>query len=72
MAVTMAEISKLRKLTGAGMMDCKNALTETNGDIEAAKEIIRKKVKLSLLNAKTAKLRKVAFWLLPKAISLLS
>ena len=40
MAVTMAEISKLRKLTGAGMMDCKNALTETNGDIEAAKEII--------------------------------
>ena len=29
MAVTMAEISKLRKLTGAGMMDCKNALTET-------------------------------------------
>ena len=43
MAVTMAEISKLRKLTGAGMMDCKNALTETNGDIEAAKEIIRKK-----------------------------
>ena len=72
MAVTMAEISKLRKLTGAGMMDCKNALTETNGDIEAAKEIIRKKVKLSLLNAKTVKLRKVAFWLLPKAISLLS
>ena len=42
MAVTMAEISKLRKLTGAGMMDCKNAFTETNGDIEAAKEIIRK------------------------------
>ena len=43
MAVTMAEISKLRKLTGAGMMDCKNALNEANGDIEAAKEIIRKK-----------------------------
>ena len=43
MAVTMAEISKLRKLTGAGMMDCKNALAETSGDIEAAKEIIRKK-----------------------------
>ncbi len=43
MAVTMAEISKLRKLTGAGMMDCKKALTETDGDIEAAKEIIRKK-----------------------------
>ena len=36
------------------------------------KKLFVKKVKLSLLNAKTAKLRKVAFWLLPKAISLLS
>ena len=43
MAVTMAEISKLRTMTGAGMMDCKNALTESNGDIEKAIEIIRKK-----------------------------
>lgn len=43
MAVTMAEISKLRKLTGAGMMDCKNALTETNGDIEAAKKLFVKR-----------------------------
>ena len=43
MAVTMAEISKLRTLTGAGMMDCKNALTEANGDFEKAVEIIRKK-----------------------------
>ena len=34
MAVTMAEITKLRKISGAGMMDCKNALTEANGDIE--------------------------------------
>ena len=30
MAVTMADITKLRKMTGAGMMDCKNALTETD------------------------------------------
>lgn len=43
MAVSMADITKLRKLTGAGMMDCKNALAETNNDIEAAIEIIRKK-----------------------------
>ena len=43
MAVTLADITKLRKLTGAGMMDCKNALTETNGDVEKAIEIIRKK-----------------------------
>ena len=38
MAVTMAEISKLRKLTGAGMMDCKKALGETDGDMDAAVE----------------------------------
>lgn len=43
MAVTMADISKLRKMTGAGMMDCKKALEESNNDIEKAVEIIRKK-----------------------------
>ena len=43
MAVTMAEISKLRTMTGAGMMDCKNALTEAAGDFDKAVEIIRKK-----------------------------
>ncbi len=43
MAVTMAEITKLRHLTSAGLMDCKKALAETNGDIEAAVEILRKK-----------------------------
>lgn len=43
MAVTMADIQNLRKRTGAGMMDCKNALNEANGDIEKAIEIIRKK-----------------------------
>lgn len=43
MAVTMAEISKLRTMTGAGMMDCKNALTEAENDFDKAVEIIRKK-----------------------------
>ena len=43
MAVTMAEITKLRNLTSAGLMDCKKALAETNGDIDAAVEILRKK-----------------------------
>ena len=43
MAVTMAEISKLRTMTGAGMMDCKNALTEAENDFDKAIEIIRKK-----------------------------
>ena len=44
MAVTMADITKLRKMTGAGMMDCKNALTEAEGDFDKAMEIIRMKV----------------------------
>ncbi|NDV67311.1 translation elongation factor Ts [Dysgonomonas sp. 25] len=43
MAVTMADIQNLRKRTGAGMMDCKNALNEAEGDFEKAIEIIRKK-----------------------------
>ena len=43
MAVTIAEISKLRHMTGAGLMDCKKALAEANNDMEAAIEIIRKK-----------------------------
>lgn len=43
MAVSIEDIKKLRNMTGAGMMDCKNALAETNGDIQAAIEIIRKK-----------------------------
>ena len=43
MAVSMADITKLRKMAGAGMMDCKNALTESEGDFDKAVEIIRKK-----------------------------
>lgn len=43
MAVTMAEIQKLRSMMGAGMMDCKNALIEAEGDFDKAIEIIRKK-----------------------------
>ncbi|MDR0371318.1 MAG: translation elongation factor Ts [Prevotellaceae bacterium] len=41
--VTMADIQKLRKMTGAGMMDCKNALIEAESDFDKAIEIIRKK-----------------------------
>ena len=41
--ITAADVKKLRDLTGAGMMDCKTALTETNGDIEAAVDWLRKK-----------------------------
>ena len=41
--ITAAEVNKLRKTTGAGMMDCKNALVEAEGDFEKAIEILRKK-----------------------------
>lgn len=43
MAVTMADISHLRKMSGAGMMDCKKALEEAGNDFDKAMEIIRKK-----------------------------
>lgn len=41
--ITAALVAKLREMSGAGMMDCKKALTETNGDIEAAMTLLRKK-----------------------------
>jgi elongation factor Ts len=41
--ITAAEVNKLRKQTGAGMMDCKKALTEANGDFDEAISILRKK-----------------------------
>lgn len=43
MKITAAEVNKLRKQTGAGMMDCKNALVEAEGDFEKAIDILRKK-----------------------------
>jgi elongation factor Ts len=42
-AITAGLVKELREKTGAGMMDCKNALTETNGDIEASIDWLRKK-----------------------------
>ena len=42
MAVTASMVKELREMTGAGMMDCKKALTETNGDMDAAVEFLRK------------------------------
>ena len=41
--ITAADINKLRQQTGAGMMDCRKALTESNGDFEAAIDFLRKK-----------------------------
>jgi len=43
MAISAAQVKELREKTGAGMMDCKKALTEANGDMEKAIEILREK-----------------------------
>jgi len=43
MAITATQVNDLRKKTGAGMMDCKNALVEANGDMEQAIDLLRKK-----------------------------
>ena len=42
MAIDANTVKQLRDKTGAGMMDCKNALTESNGDLEAAIDFLRK------------------------------
>ena len=49
--VTAAQVNELRNLTGAGLMDCKKALTEANGDVQGAIDYLRKK------GAKVAELR---------------
>lgn len=49
--ITAAQVNELRNLTGAGLMDCKKALTEANGDVQAAIDFLRKK------GAKVAELR---------------
>ena len=43
MAITAAQVKELREQTGAGMMDCKKALTETNGDFDAAAKLLKEK-----------------------------
>lgn len=43
MAITAADVNKLRQMTGSGMMDCKNALVEAEGDFDKAVDILRKK-----------------------------
>ena len=43
MSISAADVKKLRDMTGAGMMDCKKALAEADGDFDKAVEILRKK-----------------------------
>ena len=50
--IKAADVAKLRKVTGAGMMDCKAALKETEGDFDKAIEVIRKKGQAVAYNIK--------------------
>ena len=43
MAITAGMVKELREMTGAGMMDCKKALVETDGNIEAAVDLLKEK-----------------------------
>ena len=58
MAITAQEVNKLRQMTGAGMMDCKKALTEADGDFDKAVELLRKKgQKVSVYLTEMCKIR---------------
>ena len=61
MAFTASDIKNLREMTGAGMMECKKALTECDGNIDEAAKYLKEKVLLLLQNVQTALLQKDAF-----------
>ena len=59
--ITKEAVMDLAEKTGAGLIDCKRALAETNGDMEEAISILRKKVLLLLLRKQGEKQEKVSF-----------
>ena len=61
MKITASEVNKLRQATGAGMMDCKKALVEAEGDFDKAVEGLRKKGQMWLPIAPTEILLKELF-----------
>lgn len=63
MAITAAQVKELREMTGAGIMECKKALTETNGNIDEAVELLRKAGAARLRRRQTV-LRQKAFAML--------
>src|SRR5512136_2413734 len=65
--ITAAAVAKLREMTNAGMMDCKKALTEANGDLEAAVDILRKKGNATAITkgAKEAREGSIAQYIAP-------
>ena len=65
--ITAADVGKLREMTGAGMMDCKRALVEAKGNLEAAVEILRKKgqATAAVKSARDAKEGAIAQYIAP-------
>jgi Translation elongation factor Ts len=57
--ITASAVNKLRQMTGAGMMDCKKALQEANGDMDEAVDVLRKKVLRKQLKGQIEMLQKV-------------
>ena len=65
--ITAAMVAKLREMTGAGLMDCKKALTESNGDLNAASDLLRKKGSATAVAKSTKEAREgvVAHYIAP-------
>lgn len=66
MAVTAKMVKELREMTGAGMMDCKKALNETDGDMDAAIEFLRKNGEAKAVKKPDVSQEKVLLWLMLK------
>ena len=59
--ISASDVNRLRQQTGSGMMDCKKALIEANGDFEAAIDILRKKGQKIAANRQDREARKVMY-----------
>ena len=62
MKITASEVNKLRQATGAGMMDCKKALVEAEGDFDKAVEVLRKKGQKVAANRADETQQKALYW----------
>ena len=62
MAITASMVKELREMTGAGMMDCKKALNESNGDMDAAIEYLRKNGEAKAVKKPDVSQLKVLLW----------
>ena len=60
MAFTASDVKELREMTGCGMMDCKKALTETDGDKDKAVELLRERVLQQLLRSQAESHQRVS------------